>query len=199
MARTRGDRVQLLEGASWVALAGSLPPGAPVDGYGRLISAARQAGVATALDTRGDALARSIDGHPELVKINAHEAGHLLDRSIASIGEAHDAAVAIRRRAGGSGHASVITMGEQGIVAIDPAGTARHARTEARGRYPVGSGDALLAGLLVALDRGDQWPDAIAIALGAAAANAESPGAGQFDEARARELAARAQISELSE
>ena len=27
-------------------------------------------------------------------------------------------------------------MAEQGIVAIDPAGTARHARTEARGRYP---------------------------------------------------------------
>ena len=188
----------LLEGASWLALAGSLPPGAPVDGYGRLISTARRAGVATALDTRGDALARTIDAHPDLVKINAHEAGQLLDRSISSIDEAHDAAVAIHRRAGDSGHAAVITMGEQGIVAIDSAGTARHARTEARGRYPVGSGDALLAGLLVALERGDPWPDAIAIALGAAAANAESPGAGHLDQARARELAAQAQISELS-
>ena len=75
----------LLEGASWLALAGSLPPGAPADGYGHLISTARRAGVATALDTRGDALARSIDAHPDLVKINAHEAGQLLDRSISSI------------------------------------------------------------------------------------------------------------------
>jgi 1-phosphofructokinase family hexose kinase len=188
----------LLESASWLALAGSLPPGAPVDGYGRLISAAHQAGVATALDTRGEALARSIDAHPELVKINAHEAGQLLDRSIATVGEARGAAVAIRHQAGGSGHAAVITMGEQGIVAVDPAGTAHHARTEARGRYPVGSGDALLAGLLVALDRGDRWPEAIAIALGTAAANAESPGAGQLDQARAQELAARAEITELS-
>jgi 1-phosphofructokinase family hexose kinase len=187
----------LLEDASWLALAGSLPPGAPDDGYGRLISAARRAGVATALDTRGDALAASIDGHPELVKINAHEAGHLLDRSISSIDEAHDAALAIHRRAGGSGHATVITLGEQGIVAIDPAGTGCHARTQARGRYPVGSGDALLGGLLVALDRGDPWPTAIALALGAAAANAESPGAGQLDPARARELAAQAEMSGL--
>ena len=187
----------LLEGASWLALAGSLPPGAPADGYGRLISTARRAGVATALDTRGDALARTIDAHPDLVKINAHEAGQLLDRSISSIDDAHDAAVAIHRRAGDR-HAAVITMGEQGIVAIDPAGTARHARTEARGRYPVGSGDALLAGLLVALERGDPWPDAIAIALGAAAANAESRGAGHLDLTRARELATQAQISELS-
>jgi 1-phosphofructokinase family hexose kinase len=188
----------LLQDASWLALAGSLPPGAPDDGYQRLIAAARRAGVATALDTRGDALARSIEAHPELVKINVHEAGELLDRAISSIEEAHEAARLIRGRAGGHGHAAVVTMGEQGIVAIDPAGIACHARTEARGRYPVGSGDALLAGLLVGLDRGDPWPEAIAIALGAAAANAESPGAGHLDQSRARELAALAQISELS-
>jgi 1-phosphofructokinase family hexose kinase len=189
----------LLEDASWLALAGSLPRGAPDDGYGRLISAGRRAGVASALDTRGDALARSIGGRPALVKINAHEAGHLLDRPISTVDEAHKAAVAIHRRAGGSGHAAVITLGEQGIVAIDPAGTARHAWTSARGRYPVGSGDALLAGLLVALDRGDPWPIALALALGAAAANAETPGAGHLDPARARELAAEAKMSDLNE
>jgi 1-phosphofructokinase family hexose kinase len=189
----------VLEGASWLALAGSLPSGAPDDGYDRLIAAARRAGVATALDTRGDALARSINADPKLIKINAHEAGQLLDRSISSIRDAHDAALAIHRRASGGGPATVITVGEQGIVAIDPAGTARHAWTPARGRYPVGSGDALLAGLLVALERGDPWPIAITLGLGAAAANAETPGAGRLDPARARELAAQAEMSELSE
>jgi fructose-1-phosphate kinase PfkB-like protein len=62
----------------------------------------------------------------------------------------------------------------------------------------VGSGDALLGGLLVALERGDPWPAAIALGLGAAAANAESPGAGHMDPARARELAAQAEMTELS-
>jgi hypothetical protein len=55
----------------------------------------------------------------------------------------------------------------------------------------------LLAGLLVALDRGEPWP--IALALGAAAANPESPGAGHLDPARVRELAAHAEMSELTE
>ena len=66
-----------------------------------------------------------------------------------------------------------------------------------RGRYPVGSGDAFLAGLVVALERGDPWPDALRLALGAAAANAELPGAGALDAARADVLAARAEIREL--
>ena len=189
--------LSLLENASWLALAGSLPPGAPDDGYVRLISAARGAGVAAAVDSRGDALTRAIDGRPKLVKVNAYEAGQLLDRSISSIDEAHGAAVAIHGRADGNGHATVITVGEQGVVAIDPAGTAHHARNRARGRYPVGSGDALLAGLLVALERGDPWPTALALGLGAAGANAEIPGAGQLDPARARELAAQTEMSEL--
>jgi len=62
----------------------------------------------------------------------------------------------------------------------------------------VGSGDAFLAGLLVALERGDPWPSAIALALGAAAANAESPGAGHLDPARARARGA-SRDEELSE
>ncbi len=188
----------LITDASWLALAGSLPPGAPDDGYARLISIAHRAGVATAVDSRADGLALSLAAQPDLVKINAHEAGQLLHRAITSIDDAHEAARTIRRRAGGSGHAAVITLGEEGVVAIDPGAAARHARVQARGRYPVGSGDALLGGLLVGLDRGDPWPAAIALALGAAAANAESRGAGRLDPARAQELAATAQTNELS-
>jgi fructose-1-phosphate kinase PfkB-like protein len=66
-----------------------------------------------------------------------------------------------------------------------------------RGRYPVGSGDAFLAGLVVALERSDRWPDALRLALGTAAANAELPGAGALDAARADELRARAEVRDL--
>ena len=63
-----------------------------------------------------------------------------------------------------------------------------------RGRYPVGSGDAFLAGLVTGLDRGGDWDAALATALGAATANAEIPGGGRLDPARAQELAARADV-----
>jgi fructose-1-phosphate kinase PfkB-like protein len=66
-----------------------------------------------------------------------------------------------------------------------------------RGRYPVGSGDAFLAGFVVGLEREARWPDPLRLALGAAAANAEVPGAGVIDPARARVLASRTAIREI--
>jgi fructose-1-phosphate kinase PfkB-like protein len=58
----------------------------------------------------------------------------------------------------------------------------------------VGSGDAFLAGLVVGLDQGSEWEDALRLALGAATANAELPGAGKLDPVRAVELARSAVI-----
>jgi sugar/nucleoside kinase (ribokinase family) len=60
--------------------------------------------------------------------------------------------------------------------------------------YPVGSGDAFMAGLVTALDRGDAWEDARRLGLGAGAANAEMPGAARLDPDRARALASQAEI-----
>ena len=55
----------------------------------------------------------------------------------------------------------------------------------------------VLAGLVVGLERGDPLPGALGLALGAAAANAELPGAGALDAARARSLADRADIQQV--
>jgi fructose-1-phosphate kinase PfkB-like protein len=61
----------------------------------------------------------------------------------------------------------------------------------------VGSGDAFLGGLVTALDRRATWADALAMALGAAAANAEQPGAGRLELGRALELSKRAEVRPL--
>jgi 1-phosphofructokinase family hexose kinase len=190
-------------GASWLAMAGSVPAAPGVEGYAQLVRAARGAGVRSAVDSRGPDLVRAIQAGPHLVKINAAEACELLELSrLDGPAHAHEAARAIRARAGGDGHAVVITLGEQGMVLIDPEGAAWQGTVAVHGNYPVGSGDAFLAGLLVALDgdtpgRPDAWPEAARLGLGAAAANAEVPGAARLDPARARELAARADVRML--
>ncbi|MFZ0042251.1 MAG: PfkB family carbohydrate kinase, partial [Solirubrobacteraceae bacterium] len=185
---------EILPDARWLALAGSLPPGTGTDGYCRLIEMAHEAGVASAIDSRGDALSHTLQSCPTLVKINVHEAGELLDRELADLEEVRRAAQEIRAQAGGEGHAVTITMGEEGMVAIDPQGCSYRARVHTRGNYPVGSGDATLAGILAGLDRGATWREAIGLGLGAAAANAETPGAGLVDPDRAAELAAAAEV-----
>jgi 1-phosphofructokinase family hexose kinase len=161
--------------SSWMTLSGSLPPGAPDDGYVGLIPRAR-----TALDSRAD----GIDAGPAVVKLNEAEAG-------AGAEGALPAARALHERSGG---AAIVTRGRKGAVLVTPDGEAMAGRVDADGAYPVGSGDAFLAGLVVALDRGAGWPDALRAALGAGAANAAVPGAGRLDRAEAERLAEQARI-----
>ena len=80
---------------------------------------------------------------------------------------------------------------------VAPEGSAWAGRLYVRGPYPVGSGDSFLAGLVVALNGGADWPDALALALGAGTANAEAPGAGRLDPVRARKLAGEARVARL--
>jgi 1-phosphofructokinase family hexose kinase len=185
----------LLPAADWIALAGSLPAGAT--GYPELIDAAPAHGVRCAVDSRGAALAQAVDAGAELVKINVHEAAELLGADLRGPDQAAAAARAIRSRAGGDGHAVAITLGEDGMVGVDFEGRSWRGTLDARGRYPVGCGDSFLAGILVGFEQDGGWEIAAALALGAAAANAETPGAGRLDPARARELAGRALVREL--
>jgi fructose-1-phosphate kinase PfkB-like protein len=75
-----------------------------------------------------------------------------------------------------------------------PDGTLYEGVLYVRGRYPVGSGDSFLAGLVTALERGSDWEDALRSGLGAGAANAELPGAARLDPSRAEALAAQADV-----
>jgi 1-phosphofructokinase family hexose kinase len=183
---------ELLPGAHWMAMSGNLPVGAPDDGYARLIARARQAGVPAALDTRGRALAEGVGAGPAIVKVNAEEAGALLQTTIGTADEARAAVGEIRTRIGGG--AGIVTRGAEGAVVATPEGGFLSGRLHAAGPYPVGSGDSFLGGLLTGFERGDDWPSALALALGAAAANAEMAGAGRLDPARAMALAALAEI-----
>ncbi|MFL5322708.1 MAG: 1-phosphofructokinase family hexose kinase [Microvirga sp.] len=169
---------RLAANSSWMTLSGSLPPGAPAEGYLELIPRTR-----TALDSR----APGVDARPAVVKLNEAEAeaGAGADGPLA-------AARALHARSGG---AAIVTRGREGAVLVRPDGEAMAGRVDAEGAYPVGSGDAFLAGLVVALDRGADWADALRAALGAGAANAALPGAGRLHRANAERLAEQARIT----
>jgi 1-phosphofructokinase family hexose kinase len=177
-----------------LTISGSIPRGAPEDGYRDLIAEGRAAGARVALDAEGGPLRRAIGAEPEVVKVNAAEAAGLLEVSVTTRDEALAAAARLRELAGGGGHVGIVTMGANGVVVAGPDGVAYEGVLYERGRYPVGSGDAFLAGLVVGLERDEGWPDALRRALGAATANAEIPGAGKLDGARAEALAARAVV-----
>ncbi len=189
---------ELLPSSGWMTLSGNLPVGAPDDGYARLTRMARESGVPVALDARDEALLLGVSAGPQVVKVNAEEAGTLLGTTVDTLEDAKAAAEELRWRVDGDGRGAIVTRGAEGAVVVAPDGALLRARLYEQGPYPVGSGDAFLAGLVTALDRRSTWADALAMALGAAAANADMPGAGRLDRERAAELAKRADVRTLS-
>ena len=183
----------IVSDASWTTISGSLPPGVGADGYLRLAAIGSERGARVAIDAEPDALTHALNAQPAIVKVNADEAAAFLGSPVATEAEAAAAAREIRARMAFPDATAIVTRGVEGAVVSRSAEVLR-ARLYERGPYPVGSGDAFLAGLVTALDRDEGWEAGLRLALGAAAANAERPGAGRLDAVRAVELADRALI-----
>ena len=132
---------------------------------------ARAAGVRVALDAEGERLRLALEAQPDVVKVNASEAAELLGVPTARRDEAMAAAQKLRELAGGDGHAGIVTRGADGVVVAAPDGALYEGVLYVRGRYPVGSGDAFLAGLVAGLDAGDGW--AACVAAGARGGDGE--------------------------
>ncbi len=179
--RFAGAAAALSASADWMAISGSLPPGAPADGYLTLCSSCPLA-------------ADTVERRPataDLVKLNAGEAGQVTG---VATGTAEGALAAARSLRSGGG-AGAVTRGPAGAVLALADGSAFTGTLDAPGAYPVGSGDSFLAGLVVARATGAGWDDALALALGAGAANAAVPGAACFSRDHAERLAARASVT----
>jgi tagatose 6-phosphate kinase len=166
-----------------LCLSGSLPVGAPPDGFGRLARHARltredAAPVAVLADTYGPALVAVLAERPALVKVNADEASEATGIVVGDAPSAEAAAIVLVDR-GAAG--VVVTLGRAGAVVVTAAGANRLDPDGAQGAYPVGSGDAFLAGLAVGIARGDDVPAAARLGMAAGAANASIPGAGELD------------------
>jgi 1-phosphofructokinase family hexose kinase len=169
-----------------LALSGSLPPGAPANGFGRLAALAAVAGraapdsrpIAVLADTYGPALDAVVAERPAVVKINADEASGATGIAVTGPASGETAAALLLERGAG---AVVITLGAQGAIVVSAAGSTRLQPPTTRGAYPVGSGDAFLGGLAVAMSGGDDLVDAARLGLAAGAANALTPGAGELD------------------
>ena len=163
-----------------VALSGSLPGGAPTDGFARI---ARLAGsmprpIAVLVDTYGPALGSVLAERPAVVKVNATEAGEAGAIAVTDAASAVRAGDALIAAGAGS---VVVTLGADGAIVGDGAHWTRLALPDLRGPFPVGSGDAFLAGLAVASGRGEPLVDAARLGMAAAIANAQVPGAGVLD------------------
>jgi 1-phosphofructokinase family hexose kinase len=184
-----------LAGHGALICSGSIPPGAPPDAYGRLVSVARGEDARALVDASGDALGGALAARPDVVLPNLGEAEALLGTGT---GEDVDAVADARPRALAAGaalvergaRAAVVTAAAAGAALVDGSGAAFWLSSPVvTVRNPIGAGDAFAAGFVAALEGGADLVACARAAIAAGAASVEHPLAGSLDPARAGELA----------
>lgn len=177
--RLAGDR---LRAGQILLCSGSLPPGAPGDGYAYLAREARHAGSHCLIDAAGEVLAATLEAGEGIVVPNLAEAEALLDgpRPEAVHPEdaperARDAANRLLRR---GAHAAIVTAGGAGAAYAEQGRSGRRGwvpAPEVAARNPIGAGDAFAAGLGLRLESGAPLDEAVAFGVAVAAAHVEAP------------------------
>jgi tagatose 6-phosphate kinase len=178
-----GDYERLLEllsanlhGARVLVLSGTLTPGGPTGFYRNCVARASAAGVATILDAKGEALLAALSAHPTVVKPNLAELSQTLATPLVSDVEIRDGAR--RLVAGGAGWA-LVTRGPQPAILTDGESSWTIRTPAVKAVNPIGSGDAVAAGLAAGLARGLTMPEACRLGIACGAANAMTALAGE--------------------
>jgi len=143
-------REKVGRGDTWI-LSGSLPPGAPSDLYAQLVELIQAGGARALLDTSGEPLRLGCAAGPYLVKPNADEAHEITGQPIAGDEDALRAAAFFL---GQGSELVALSLGADGLLLAGHGSAVRARPPLIQALNPVGAGDALLAGIAWALERG---------------------------------------------
>ncbi len=174
-----------LASARLMVLIGTLPPGLPPTIYREMTAAAVARGLPVIVDAQGDALRHALEARPLLVKPNRHELGAALgmdcrdeDGLCRALSELHRRGATWAAISDGPGPVS-LSNGSQWATFPPPKITPRN---------PIGSGDAMTAGMAAALLDGAEMPEALRHGIACGAASAAGEGYGRLDPQRVERL-----------
>jgi 1-phosphofructokinase family hexose kinase len=162
-----------LDKTRWLMLCGSLPPGVPTNFYAGLIHEAHKRNVKTLLDTDGDALLEGIEARPAIAAPNQQEAERLLNTALLT--RTHYLAAADRIRKMGA-EATILSLGSRGAIGAFAEETVEVIPPRIDAVSPIGSGDALAAAFLWAMEGKSDLVDALRWGVATGTASAKLPG-----------------------
>lgn len=180
-----------------ILCSGSLPPGAPIDGYAQIVRIGHEQGCEVIVDASREVLAHALAAGADLVSPNVSEAEAALSGSAEAAGEPVDddgADVPERARAAAAGlldrgaRWAVVTAGSAGAAISGPDFAAWLPAPAVIAANPIGAGDSFLAGVATARLAGRDWPGAVRRGLASGSASVEQARAGVLDPARVDEL-----------
>ena len=179
----------LLPSAAAVVVSGSLPSGVPASLPTTLARLARAGGLPVVLDLDDEPLALAAEGSGAVLMPNRDELGRLCGAVTA-----RDVVAAARDLSRRNGAPVVVTLGADGMLAVDGSGSWHASVPEAVSGNPTGAGDAAAAALARGLSRGRSLPETVADAVALSAAAVLMPVAGEVDLAAYRRWRPRVRV-----
>jgi 1-phosphofructokinase/tagatose 6-phosphate kinase len=194
----RDKLAYLSQGAAYVVFAGSLPRSVDPGLYAELIRDGNRRGLATVLDSEGEALRLGIEAEPYLVAPNLREAESLVGHEFV---DEEDLSTGLDEIAELGARNVIITL-EAGCYALFREDRSEDVRLRARAPRleavsTVGAGDTLLAGFVAARMNDRSHEDAVRSAVAASAASVLEAGPGRFDTREAQRLTAHVSLDRL--
>ena len=174
-----GEQQRLLERAldpppAFLVVSGSLPPGVAPAFVAGLAERAREVGTKLILDTSGDALREGLAGRVYLVKPNRRELSQIAGRELRGDHEIETIARGILER--GEAQVIVVSLGAAGVLVVTASMVLRIRSPDVPIRSRVGAGDCTVAGITLALARGEALATAVRLGVAAGAAAVMTPG-----------------------
>jgi len=185
---------QLVKAGDFWVLAGSLPPGVPVDIYAQMIERIKSTGARAILDTSGKPLKSGTLAGPYMIKPNVYEASELVGSVAGSNSQLQHIAAAIHNMgvekiaiSAGKGMA-LFSNGEKCWQVFPP---------QIEEANPIGAGDAMLAGIVFGLEAGNTDDKAFAWGIASGAAAAHLPGTGMPSRSEVESFLSKIKVKEV--
>lgn len=149
---------------SFVTVSGKLPAGAPTDAYAQIAQRVTKAGAKLILDAPGEPMLAALKHHPFLVKINDVE----LLQAVGGEDVLDGSRILLERGA----QSVLITRGSRSALYLDQEQALELIPPKIQAVNPVGSGDAVTAGIAAALAQGRSVEEMLTQGMACGAANA---------------------------
>jgi 6-phosphofructokinase 2 len=165
---------ELLPQVDYLVASGRLPPGVPANFYGQLAKLAREYNTRLIVDTSGEALRLAVEEGVFLIKPNLREFAELTGQEL--VDELQEERLARELVSSRQSEAVVVSLGAAGVLVASAEGAERVRAPLVPIKSKVGAGDSTVAGIVLALARGQSWREAVRFGVAAGAAAVMTPG-----------------------
>ena len=166
---------QLAHRHRYVVLSGSMPLGLDAGYLGEMVSRVQRSGAAAVVDTSGPALLHAARAGAALIKPSVNELSGAVGRPLTTEAELDEAARELL--SAGAGRAVIISMGASGVLLVESGEPMRRIPAPTVDVVSViGAGDSLVAGVVVALLRGETMAAAARFGVAAGTATVSRSG-----------------------